>query len=446
FFPKSSHSKLNRANDPLFDQCSNDYCHQYYINGSPKAGDIYTGTSWMTILICGLREGGESYFALDITHGKPFGETKGNGYLWEFTESELGLSWSEPSIERIKNGTGAEWGAFFGSGYDMAEQNGKEAYLYGIVAHDKAPLWNNGSNDINRIKISSSDLKDDALSSPLIADLDADYRGDRIYVGNLYGTMYRVVDIGKGEHPKISKLFYFGHTSHINPVRAKAAYAYAVDDGSIWIYFGTGRYEAQSDKMCGIQQYFLGLKETKGTLPAYSLDDLATLHIRKMEYMNTETGEIQQVKAIEGENDLRKSWALLLEASPVLTVSERIIEQPLIVAGKVFFSTFIPDRNICSGKGETWLYALEYETGLPPVTPVFDLNKDGVCDEEDMIVDMQGKKHNIAGIYVGTGPGSRPVLYKDELFITTTDKNLVALKVNLPESRTAVTSWRDCTI
>ncbi|MGA1839565.1 MAG: PilC/PilY family type IV pilus protein [bacterium] len=446
FFPKSSHAKLNNANNPTFDQCSNDYCHQYYINGSPQVADIFTGGSWMTILVCGLREGGESYFALDVTHGKPFGETKGTRYLWEFTDSELGLSFSEPSIERIKNGTGTEWGAFFGSGYDTADQTDKEAYIYGIVAHNKAPLWHNGSNDINRIKMSPTDLKDDALSSPLIADLNADYLGDRIYVGNLYGTMYRVKNIGKGEHPKISKLFHFGHTSHINPIRAKAAYAYAVDAGSIWVYFGTGRYESQSDRVSGTQQYFFGLKEKIDDPNTYSLNNFARLYIKKMEYMDTETHETQYVKIIEGENDLKKSWALLLEASPVLKVSERVIVQPLVVAGKVFFSTFIPDRNICSGKGETWLYALEYETGLPPVTPVFDLNKDGVCNDKDMITDEQGKKHNIAGIYVGTGPGSKPVFHKDELFLTTTDKNLVALKVNLPESKAVVTSWRDCTI
>jgi type IV pilus assembly protein PilY1 len=398
----------------------------------------------MTILVCGLREGGESYFALDVTYGNSFGDIKGTGYLWEFTDSELGHSWSDPSIERIKNGAGAEWGVFFGSGYDTVDQNNKEAYLYGIVAHNKAPLWNNGSNDINRIKISSTGLKDDALSPPLIADLDNDYISDRIYVGNLYGTMYRIVDIGKGENPKISKLFHFGHISHINPIRARAAYA--VDDGCIWVYFGTGRYESQTDRMAGTQQYFFGLKETISAMPAYSMNELVRLNVKKMEYMNDETNEAQQVKVVEGKNDFKKSWALLLQGSPVLKVSERVIEQPLVVAGKVFFSTFVPEQNICSGNGYTWLYALEYKTGLPPVAPVFDLNKDGVCDDKDIVVDESGNKHSIAAIRVGAGPGSKPVFYKDKLFITTTDKKVVSLKVNLPESRAAVTSWRDCTI
>jgi hypothetical protein len=447
FFPRSSQAKLDKADDPVYDQCSNDYCHQYFVNGSPQVGDIYTGTSWMTILVCGLGEGGESYFALDLTHGRPFGETKGARHLWEFTDSELGQTWSNPGIDRIKNGTGTEWGVFFGSGYDIADQNKKEAYLYGIEAHNKTPLWNNGSNNINRIKISSTVLKDDALSSPLVADLDADYKGDRIYVGNLYGTMYRIVDIGKGEYPKISKLFHFGHTSHITPIRAKAAYAYAVDDGSIWVYFGTGRYETQEDKTSMTQQYFFGLKETMGSFPTYSLNNLSRLHVKKMEYMDPETHETQQVKIVEGENDLKESWALLLEgSSSTLPGSERVTEQPLVVAGIVFFSTFVPDRNICAGSGDTWLYALDYETGMPPITPVFDLNKDSVCDDKDLIIDERGMKRKIAAIHVGTGLDSKPVFYKDNLFITTTNKNVVALKVNLPESMATVTSWKDCTI
>ena len=79
FAPKSMHKKLNLAGvDSLWDMCDLGYCHQYFVDGSPQAGDVYadfgSGDEWRTILVTGLREGGESYFALDVTTGKGFDE------------------------------------------------------------------------------------------------------------------------------------------------------------------------------------------------------------------------------------------------------------------------------------------------------------------------------------------------------------------------------------
>ncbi|MGA1790807.1 MAG: PilC/PilY family type IV pilus protein [bacterium] len=447
FFPKSSHEKLDKADDPLYDLCGNDYCHQYFVDGSPQVGDIYTGTSWMTILVCGLREGGESYFALDITHGKHFRETNGARFLWEFTDAELGQTWADPCIERIRYGSEATWGVFFGSGYSSSDQANKEGYLYGIEAHNKAPLWRDGTDDINRIKISGSTLKDDALSSPVAADLDGDYIGDRIFTGNLYGTMYRIKDIGKGETPMISKLFDFENTSHINPIRAKATYAYGVEYGHIWVYFGSGRFETQMDKTSMDQQYFFGLKETPGGTHTYKLDELVRLNVRTIEYTDPNTYEIQPVKVIEGVNPSNASWAVLLDnSSPGMVGSERVIEQPLVVAGIVYFTTFTPDQDLCAGSGDTWIYALEYDTGRPPITPVFDLNDDGLFDDRDKVIDSLGVVYNVAAIQVGSGQGSAPILHKETLFVGTTNEDVTALNVNLPKSKARITSWRDNTL
>ena len=83
----------------------------------------------------------------------------------------------------------------------------------------------------------------DALASPVVADIEGDSIDERIYIGNLYGEMYRVDDIGKGEEPVVSTLFTFDNTTHDkNPIRAKADYAYAYELDHIWVYWGTGLY------------------------------------------------------------------------------------------------------------------------------------------------------------------------------------------------------------
>ena len=49
---------------------------------------------------------------------------------------------------------------------------------------------------IGNVQTIDSYLKNDALASPMVADFEGDALDDRIYVGNLYGIMSRVENIG----------------------------------------------------------------------------------------------------------------------------------------------------------------------------------------------------------------------------------------------------------
>ena len=163
FVPKSMHDKLNKADsDPLFDRCDTEFCHQYYVDGSPQVGDVFanfgSGDEWRTVLVIGEREGGEAYFALDVTTGKPFDDVDPTKFLWEFTDTELGQTWADPNIERVavKDSTAKAWGVFFGSGYSSADQANKQAYLYGIHAHDASFFWKDSDGiPTNRVKMTS---------------------------------------------------------------------------------------------------------------------------------------------------------------------------------------------------------------------------------------------------------------------------------------------------
>jgi len=517
FVPENLQAKLNMADNPTYDMCDDEYCHQYFVDGSPVVGDIYDTSGatdeWKTILVCGEREGGEAYFALDITWGKSFDDASDpTKFLWQFEDTELGQTWSDASISRVADGSAEVWGVFFGSGYSSTDQDNKEAYLYGIMAHDKSAMWNDGTTDINRIKlfnksllgydgasgnfsvneeiiggtsnatativaINAADgtleieniagtftdnevisggtsgttadvngalittLLNDALSPTLVADLDSDNISDRIYTGNLYGTMYRVSNIGKGENPTITKLFNFSPSltsPNQNSIRAKPGYSYAETSDNIWVYFGTGRYESQIDKTNMTQQYFFGIKDDLNAAVEYDLNDLVSLEAK---YTTDETTG-QEVRYIEGTNPSKVSWAMKLDnSSSGMLGSERVIEQPLIVAGVVFFTTFIPDQDVCAGNGDAWVFAVDYNTGLAPDRPVFDLNGDGVIDELDIATDEYGNTYNVAAISVGDGQASNPVLHGNTLFINTTGGGLSALPVNLENARVKLGTW-----
>ena len=549
FFPKSMHAKLELADsDPLFDRCSTGYCHQYYVDGSPVVADVYAkfgdvDKDWRTILVVGEREGGEAYFALDITYGKAFDDADAaqkTKFLWEFTDGELGQTWGDPSIERVAvdgqdqknddpNDSPSEWAVFFGSGYtsDPGNMSTKEAYVYGIVADDGSALWKeaDGLTPTNRIKLVESvtqvvykdlvgifvvgevlsqtspsangtivaidtgtktlalenvtgtfetgaqiegangamaevagGLTNNALSPVLAADLLAppllSYYADYLYVGDLYGNMYRVTNIGKDMHPEVSTLFTFNHTAdevNYNPIRGKAAYGYDFTLEDIWVYFGTGIYEQQVYKGDNNQQYFFGLKDGVVPAPTYELDDLVTLQAK----FSTETIDSQTMtfRYIDGDNLDTKSWKMQLFAKqpdwgwpdPDPTGSERVITQPLVVGEVVFFTTFIPDSDVCAGSGETWLLALNFNTGTAATDAVFDINGDGAFDENDMIdTNGDGTKDVFpVGILIGRGLGSQPVLHKDTLFVTVSGEGdkFFAEKVNVPQSKVRVRSW-----
>lgn len=350
----------------------------------------------------------------------------------------------------------------------------------------------------------------DALSDPFVADLDYDYFSDFLYIGNMYGRMYRVNNFGKDESPEKGVLFDIDPTtaSHKTPIRAGASVGYDSGPETIWVYFGTGRFESQADKFNTEQQYFVGMKDYKSSpVSNSSLSDLlerqaaavdATFNGETKEYrvitghsyyytgttpltvghtmIGNKSGAIGTIESlsnlngktivtfeeadfITGGNFLMKeviyddsdsSVRAVLENHPWYSKlqqtagipSERIVARSLVVGGVVFFTSFIPDEDVCGGNGAAWLYALDYETGLPPSDAVFDINGDGIYDDNDTI-DHNGKRYPVAAISIGRGIPSAPVLEGDMIFVNTTDAARPGLPVNLPKLKARVSAWKD---
>lgn len=476
FYPDSVKSKLALGTtSPQDDMCSSAYCHQFLLDGSPEPSDIYADGRWRTILTTGLGEGGSAFFALDVTYGEDFKSTTTNRseFLWEFNrtdDNKLGLATSLPTIARIKNETEFGWATFFGSGKEEVDlmQAEKEAYLFAVDSWDKDRIWkDNTDNTVYKVKLSSTTLKNDYPAPPLVIDSRlADYVADRIYLGNQYGNMYRVKNIGFGEIVE-SNLFYNAQkTDHSTPITAKAQYA-NVGNGDLWIYFGTGSYVNEVDKFTTDQQYFLGLFDqgASQTNP-YVMDDLVKISTNIIEGyvldndgdivdLNEngtigDAGDLQKYRTLscsnpdaEGKcNPEAKSWALQLEI-PYGGGSERVISQPLVVAGIVFFTTFVPDGDVCAGSGDTWLFAVDWKTGDFVTDAVFDLNSDGTFNKADQTVQNGNNTTQIAGIYVGKGrPAGEIAIHNDLLFVGTPQQPPQPIKVNLPNMQAKLRSWR----
>ncbi len=134
--------------------------HTYYVDGPPKAADVWLdgvsndGTAavannlkesneWHTVLVTGERRGGNAYFALDVTDPGTAAAPNPPTYLWTFTDVNLGPTWSRPAVGKVRlsldGGTTTieRWVAFVGGGYTTGAASG---FAYQFTDKDSVTL------------------------------------------------------------------------------------------------------------------------------------------------------------------------------------------------------------------------------------------------------------------------------------------------------------------
>ncbi len=215
------------------------------VNG-PKDGTGWQG--WRTIAMGGLRQGGNSYYALDITDPSSITcPSPASGgmypcYLWEFPREDatggivdyMGQTWSQPVVVKIKVNPSVStpnastpgydrWVAVFGLGYapesdpnDDASYDVEATEGRGIVILDLKtgqvlaekkfdPSGTSSSTDPSTFVYSSTN-PEQAMhyampASPAVFDLDFDGYADVIYMTDLGGNVWKWVIGTIGQDP-----------------------------------------------------------------------------------------------------------------------------------------------------------------------------------------------------------------------------------------------------
>jgi type IV pilus assembly protein PilY1 len=203
---------------------------------------------WRTVLIQGLRDGGEHYSALDITDPPASvsdSTTTYPRYLWGFpcedcgsaenggTSGEttyMGRTWSEPVITRVRvkaeggsDPRGYErWVAVFGAGYhEHGDPNGLDYRVptdAGFLPKGRAIYMVDITTgevlarkyfDPTATALSSATAEQDGIremryalpSAPAVFDIDFDGFADVIYIGDLGGNVWKWVVDKPGQDP-----------------------------------------------------------------------------------------------------------------------------------------------------------------------------------------------------------------------------------------------------
>jgi len=173
--------------------------HVYGLDGGitrwhdDENGDGTVDPGERALLVFGMRRGGNSYYALDVS------DPMSPRLVWEIDPGvpgfeRLGESWSRPAlVSAASSGApgGKERFLVFGGGYDAATLDGSDAptasrgnAVY-VVDADGDAVWSVDGDDVTTMRHAIP-------SDPTLIDSDADGLADRLYIGDLGGQVWRI--------------------------------------------------------------------------------------------------------------------------------------------------------------------------------------------------------------------------------------------------------------
>jgi type IV pilus assembly protein PilY1 len=398
YVPYGVYSNLSKLTAPT-------YAHKFFVDGGITVGDAYLGGSWKTILVAGLNAGGNTVYAIDVTQP---GSTDDSDVLWEFSEANMGQSYSQPQIGILENG---DWVAVFGNGYNSSTGG---AYLYVVDLKTGTLLQ----------KIQASDIagnEDNGLSTPLLYDKDNNHLIDTIYAGDLLGNMWKFDVSGASGSWNVafsgSPLFTArGPTNAVQSITAQpkaTAHPLSGGPGGHIVMFGTGRYLTFGDVSDKSVQTFYGIGDDGVNPVPMTINRNLVL---EQQIINWQTPVVdpanpppRQERSFTGNSPdwlTKKGWYMdLLDPSPAPAFGERVISTSLVKEDRVIFVTAVPSSDPCVPGGSSWLMELNFLTGGIFTEPVIDRNKDGKYDDLDNV-----ENHVIGGVRnQGLGISKTPV-------------------------------------
>jgi type IV pilus assembly protein PilY1 len=406
------------------------YIHKYYVDGSPTVGDAYgdfshTGSSkWRTVAVGGLRAGGQGYYALDITDPTSFTESNASKLvLWEFSDADdkdLGYSFSQPSIVRMANG---RWAAIFGNGYNNSVSDGTAttsttgtASLFIVFLDGRASgTWVKGTDYIKIDTKVGSTGTPNGLAAPTPIDTNNDNTINYIVAGDLQGNVWSF-DVTSTDPAQWKSLYVDGSgnpqplytakdaAGNAQPITARMEVGeHPLGKGGYVVYFGTGQYMAVGDSALSnakTQSVYGIWDKVDGIVPSLSRSSLVQQTVVSELAVNDETVRVLSNNTVDWSLTTTRGFYLDLP-----TTGERQVSDPLLRGGRLIFTTLIPDSNICSFGGTSFLMELSASTGGLLPEPAFDIGG-GANGTPDGIVDQQDKV-TIPGTTDPKPPGGR---------------------------------------
>ncbi|NCF82593.1 MAG: hypothetical protein GWP74_13385 [Proteobacteria bacterium] len=418
--------------------------HPTGTDGSPSAftldvnfdGSIISSDGDIAHVYFGLRRGGKSYYALDVS------DPDAPKVLWTLSKgapgsafAELGQTWSKPQVGLVKVGGTITPVVIFAGGYNGDDESddlgdlGKDAKnratrasaaptpgsdddegnaIYMVNAFNGSLIWKatkGGSVGYNSATkaFTHPDLVDSFPSNVSAIDTDGNRLLDRIYAADTGGVVWRIDLAGLFDHdadsttpdilvhnkPSVwsaSKLLSVGrHVSGFVTIRDDRRFFNRPDvvqsrDGTgpfDGLLIGTG--DREDPNGTEVDNFFYLIKDRAITsgLPSTTVlehDDLADL-----------TSNCLQDSSCGAAPDLTNGWRIELTDG-----GEKNLATAITAAGSVFFSTFspTPPTGTCSlseGTGRLYVVSLQDATAVFNFDTTNDIGGTAVLDRVDLL-------------------------------------------------------------
>ncbi len=366
------------------------YTHKFYVDGTPTYGDVFYNNAWHSVLVGGLNRGGRSIYALDITSPAAFTEGNAASILrWEFTDTELGYTYSRPAVVRMHNG---RWAAVFGNGYNNTGTGRAYLYVVDIENGTVTAKIDTGVGDATT---------PNGLATPALVDLNGDSIVDYAYAGDLQGNMWKfnltsnvstgwrvAYDNGSGVPLPIFVATDGAATPTRQPITSRPEVGRGPRGVGMMVLFGTGKFLENGDKNPGPKQSFYGIYDPNTNT---SSDRVTSRTLLTAQTILAEVTVATRRLRVTSENPVpttSRGWYmdLLAPPNPPGTLQgEMQVSNSILRNGRIIFTTLIPDPDVCSSGGTSWLMELDSLTGGRLAATPFDLNGDNLFNNDDMI-------------------------------------------------------------
>jgi len=388
--------------------------HKYFVDGAPVMGDVYIGGHWKTILVGGFNDGGRGYYALDIT------DPNNPALLWEFSDSNLGLSYGNPVITKRKSD--GSWVVAFGSGYNNTSGDGN-GHLFVVDAATGTKLLDvcTDANSAGTVTGGCPTPVGSTGTPSGLAKINAwvesnstDNTALRFYGGDLLGNVWRF-DIDNQVAPNKAALLLAtlkDASGTAQPITTKPLLSSVGPTHRPVVVVATGAYLSQPDTLTTTQQSIYAVADNlTGTGwgdPRGGANSAAFV----VQSFTAGTGSGTPTESISSNTvDFSLSttggWYVDLPHS-----GERVFSNPTLELNTLAVSTGIPSSDACTSGGSSWLYYLNVANGNAVTT-----NPVGVqYSSEALIVGMNWVKDTSGNVHIlvqdskgGIAPVNPPV-------------------------------------
>jgi type IV pilus assembly protein PilY1 len=208
---------LRKLTDPT-------YTHQYFVDGTPFAGDAKVGTGtastnpWRTVLASGLGAGGKGYFALDVTNQLNFTAATASSLViadtTASTDPDIGNMFITPAIDpsdasrssqivrlNADNAAKHRWALVMGNGYNSTNEapvlmvqyldGAKEIKKISPCIARATGVFDTACAYKTNTGLTINGSTSNGLSTPRLVDLNDDGIADVVYAGDLLGNVWK---------------------------------------------------------------------------------------------------------------------------------------------------------------------------------------------------------------------------------------------------------------